>query len=67
MRGAALKNVANIPPEFLRVGCSLVEYDRTTGEAEATFGSLAMLGRRTGRVDMYLLLGSRAETLLVRL
>lgn len=63
-RGAALKIVAKIPPELLRAGCSLVEYDLTTGAAEGTADSLATLGRRVGRVDMYLLVGSRAEALL---
>lgn len=63
-RGPALKKVENIPPEFLRVGCSLVEYDLTTG-GMAAVDSLTTLGRRTGLVDAYLLLDSRAETLLV--
>lgn len=64
-RGPALKKVEKMPPEFLRVGCSLVEYDLTTGETVGTADSLTTLGRRTGFVDMYLLLGSRAETLLL--
>ena len=49
-RGPALKKVENIPPEFLRVGCSLVEYDLTTG-GMAAVDSLTTLGRRTGLVD----------------
>jgi len=63
-RGPALKKVAKIPPEPLRVGCSLVEYDLATGGAAGTADSLTTLGRRVGLIDRYLLLGSRAETLL---
>lgn len=64
-RGPALKKVAKIPPEPLRVGCSLVEYDLATGGAAGTADSLTTLGRRVGLIDRYLLLGSRAETLLM--
>lgn len=63
-RGPALKNVEKMPPEFRRVGCSLVEYDLTTGAAAGTADSLTTLGRRTGRDDVYL--GSRADALLIR-
>jgi hypothetical protein len=63
-RGPALKNVAKMPPEPLRIGCSRVEYDLATGGATGTADSLATLGRRVGLIDRYLLLGSRAETLL---
>lgn len=63
-RGPALKNVAKIPPELLRIGCSLVEYDLATGAAAGTADNLTTLGRRVGLMDRYLLLGSRAETLL---
>ncbi len=63
-RGPARKIVAKMPPEFLRVGCSLVEYDLTIGAAAGTSESLTTLGRRVGLVDKYLLLGSRAEMLL---
>lgn len=54
-----------MPPEFLLGGCSRVEYDRTTGEAVGPLESLATLGRLTGLVDKYRLLGSLAETLLL--
>jgi hypothetical protein len=55
-----------IPPELLRGGCSLVEYDLTTGEAAGTADTLTALGCLVDLVDKYLLIGSRAETLLVR-
>lgn len=64
-RGPALKKVAKMPPEFLRGGCSRVEYDLATGEATGTAESFATLGRRADLVDKYLLMGSRAETLLL--
>lgn len=62
-RGPALKKVEKMPPEFLRVCCSLVEYDLTTGGVAAV-DSLTTLERRVGLVDVCLLLDSRAETLL---
>lgn len=64
-RGPARKIVAKMPPEFLRVGCSLVENDLTTGAAAGAGESLTILGRRVGLVDRYLVLGSRAEMLLL--
>lgn len=53
-----------MPPEFLLIGGSLVEYDLVTGETAGTAESLMTLGRRADLVDRYLLMGSRAETLL---
>lgn len=63
-RGVALKNVEKMPPEFRREGCSLVEYDLTTGDAAGTADSLTSLVRRSGLVAEYLLAGSRADALL---
>ena len=55
-----------IPPEVLRGGCSLVEYDLTTGEAAGTADTFTALGCRADLVDKYLVMGSRAEMLLVK-
>jgi hypothetical protein len=54
-----------MPPELLRGGCSLVEYDLMTGAAAGTADTLTGFGCRADLVDRYLLIGSRAETLLV--
>lgn len=54
-----------MPPVLLRGGCSLVEYDLTTGVAAGTADTFAALGCRVDLVDKYLVIGSRAETLLV--
>lgn len=63
-RGPGRKMERN-PPELLRGGCSLVEYDLTTGGAAGTADTLTALGCRADLVDKYLVIGSRAETLLV--
>lgn len=42
-----------------------MEYDLTTGEAAGTADTLTALGCRVDLVDKYLVIGSRAETLLV--
>lgn len=54
-----------IPPELLRGGCSRVEYDLATGAAAGTADTLTALGCRADLVDRYLVMGSRAETLLI--